>query len=448
MKMEPDHMHKRNILDVFFVLMLLLSVIAVNVSKVKAQITTVSVQPSSLTVGQEGVSLPTPPFTINITVQNVEDLYLWQIVLYYNSTILSTREDLIIVPPENIFKDKSPVVGPPHIENDSKGTFLYIGASLSGKQSGVTGSGVLCQINFTGQATGTSSLNLTTHTQGDLYTFLQNSEQVGSGSLEEIPISIVDGEVTVIGIEKPPSTITIDVNPSTVTVRSNVTVTGTIDPPRVGANVTIKYKLVPIETWDTLVTVQTDESSRYEYIWTTEPQYPVEDPYYTYELYAYWPGDENYTGATSDIASVTVHKMPSHISLSVYPASVTVGSNVTINGTISGTIPLTPPYENVTISYKREGGDWITLATVHPGEDGAYTYTWETDEGGLYAFKASWPGDKYLRSAESYTQVEVIGEAPDIMAYLYYIIAAIVIVIIAIGIYFTKIRKRSHATDK
>jgi len=427
-------MHKRNMLDVLFVSMFLLSVLMINVSRVEAAATKVSVQLLSQTVGQEDVLLPTSPFTINITVQDVEDLYAWQIYLYYNSTILSTREDLIILPLGHVFEDKTFYPLGPYIENDSKGTYILYGATLSGDQSTFNGRGVLCQIEFIGQEKGTSWLNLGIITDGGGSTLLANSD------LTKIPCEISNGEVTVTGIENPrePSTITINVNPSTVTVGSNVTITGTINLTRV-VNVTIYYRPV-LGTPGTLATVQTNEISRYEYNWTTEEAGE-------YDLYAYWPGDADYNEATSDFATVIAEKWPSTISLNVYPTSVTVGSNVTINGTI--TPKPTPPYENVTISYNRGGGDWDTLATVHPDEDGVYTYTWETNEGGLYTLKASWPGDKYLRSDESDTRnVKVIGE-PGIMAYLSYIIAAIVIIVIAaIGIYFTKIRKRSHATGK
>jgi len=329
--------HKRNKLDVFFISMFLLSVLMINVSKVNAT-TQVSVQPSSQTVGQEGVLLPTSPFTINITVQDVTDLYSWQIYLYYNSTILSTRNDSIIIPQENIFKSKSFTPLGSYIEVDSKGTYLYSGATLMGEPSGVNGSGVLCQINFTGQATGTSGLNLGIHTQHDFYTNLLNS------NFDDIPISIVDGSVTVIGIEKTkePSTITINVDGSstaTVTVGENVPITGTINPTRAGANVTIYYKRIA-GTPATLATVQTNELSHYEYNWTTEEAGE-------YELWASWPGDADYNKATSTHATVSVHQPQ---------------------------------------------------------------------------------GD---------------------MAYLSYIIAAIAIIAIAsIGIYFTKIRKRQHATDK
>jgi len=177
--------------------LLLIGVLMINVSKVEALVATqVSVEPSSQTVGEEGVLLPTSPFTISITVQNVEDLYAWQIVLYYNSTILNTREDLIIIPTENnIFKGKEYYHVGPFIEADSKGTYIIFGAYLMGVQPGATGSGVLCQINFTGQAPGTSELNLGITTDLGVYTCLLNS------NVEEIPISIVDDQVTVIGIE-------------------------------------------------------------------------------------------------------------------------------------------------------------------------------------------------------------------------------------------------------
>jgi len=428
-------MHKRNMLDVFFVSMFLLSVLTINVSKVKAATPRVSVQPSNQTVGQEGVLLPTPPFTINITVQGVADLYMWQIYLYYNSTLLSTRDALIILPLGHVFEGKTFYQVGPYIENDSKGTYIALGATLKGGQTAFTGSGILCQIQFIGQAKGTSWLNLGITTDG------RDSTLLGDHNANEIPCETSDGQVTVTGIENPrePSTITInvdllDVDPSTprMEVGSNVIITGTINPTRAGVNVTIHCIRSLLGTLATLATVQTNEFSRYEYNWTTEEAGE-------YKLSAYWPGDANYTEATSNIATVTVDKWQSTISLNIYPTKVPVGSNVTINGTISTPKP-TLPYEKVTIEYKRAGAEAFTpLATVYPNEDGVYTYTSKINETG--SFKASWPGDKYSDSAESNMQtVEVTGESNT---YLFYIIAAIAIIAIAtIGIYFTKIRKR------
>jgi len=420
-------MHKRNMLDVFLVPMFLLSVLTINVSKVNVATPQVSVQPSHFSVGQEGVPLPTSPFTINIIVQNVEDLYMWQVYLYYNSTILSTREDLVIIPPENIFNGKATKIGP-LIESDSKGTYILFGAAHFPELVGVTGSGVLCQITFTGQATGTSWLNLGITTDGGDSTLLADS------FTNVIPCEISNGEVTVIGIENPreKSEITINVNPSTVNVGSNVTINGTINPKRVGVRVTIYYIPVLVAGKPGNATVQTNELSRYEYNWTTEEAVK-------YKLYAYWPGDANYTEATSPAITVTVNKGWTHISLNVYPTKVHVGSNVIMNGTIDTPKP-TLPYENVTISYKRVGGEWTSLATVYPSEDGVYTYTWPTNETGSYQLRARWLGDKNSNSALSVEQtVEVTGES---IAYIYYIIAAIAIIAIATIIYVTKIRKR------
>jgi len=428
-KLEPDYMHKRKMLDVFFVSMFLLSVLMINVSKVEAA-APVSVEPSSQTVGEEGVLLPTSPFTIDITVQDVTDLDSWQIVLYYNSTILNTREDLIDIPTENIFKGKEYYPVGPYIEADSKGTYIIFGAYLMGMQPTFEGSGVLCQITFTGQAPGTSELNLGTPTAGDFATLLLNP------SGDEIPISIVDGEVTVRGIAPTtkPSTITINVDPSTATIEENVIITGTIDPTRVGVDVTIHYRLSSgLGTPGTMPT-QTDEYSRYEYTWTPEEAGE-------YKLYAYWPGDADYREARSNDATVTVEKWPSTITLNVYPTNVPVGSSVIINGTISTHKP-TLPYEKVTISYRRAGGNNIEIATVYPDEDGVYTCTWTPTEGGSFELRADWPGDTHSQETSiSNVKVEVGGESMG--AYLYYIIAAIAIIAIAtIGIYFIKIRKR------
>ena len=102
--------------------------------------------------------------------------------------------------------------------------------------------------------------------------------------------------------------------------------------------------------------------------------------------------------------SVTIEKASSIITVNVTPSTVTVGSDVTINGTI------TPARVdiNVTIFYRLSGGTWTTLATVKTDSNSHYTYLWATIEIGTYEIKASWQGDENTCPAESETKTATV----------------------------------------
>jgi hypothetical protein len=98
----------------------------------------------------------------------------------------------------------------------------------------------------------------------------------------------------------------------------------------------------------------------------------------------------------------------STISINAEPASVTVGSSVTISGTIA---PIRPNVD-VTIYQRPTGGTtWTTLATVKTDSQGRYTYTWTTTETGTYDVKSSWAGDENTLPAQSEIKTVSISAA-------------------------------------
>jgi len=252
-----------------------------------------------------------------------------------------------------------------------------------------TGSGTLCQIKFIGYTGGTSPLKLDIVTdpppppaEKGFYTYL------GDSNLNEMPISIINGQVTVLGSETPkqPSSITISVDHSSVPLGSNVTVSGDINVTRAGLTVTIYYRASGSATWSELTRASTDADGHYFYPWNTTQNYGIT----LHELKASWLGDVDYGGAESNTVTVSVNKRTSTISLSAQPTNVTAGSSVTIGVAITPK-PALPP--DVTISYRPLGGNWAILQTVITDTDGARTFTWTTSTGGSYELKASWPGD-------------------------------------------------------
>jgi len=416
-------MHKNRIFYVFLISMFLSSILMIN--KSSAQATKVKVVAPTTDI-QAGTI-----FNVDITVVDVTDLYAWQIKLYYNNETLRWRD--ATYPPGHVFDGRTFVPVTPYNDTDTEGTYMSFFASLQGDVLGFTGSGVLCRISFEARAAGTSTLVFSSPLGEDTWLW--------DHTLADISFSVVESSVNVVGTppSKQPSSISINANPSTVEVGSNVTITGTIDPSRVGVNVMIRYRTLG-GAWfpSPLATVQTNGLSRYEYNWTTSN-------IGQFELYASWQGDTEYNEASSNITTVTVNIRTSIISLNVQPTNATTGSTFTITGAITPA-PAAPPY--VTIYHRKTGGNWTAFEPILASSTGTYQTTWKVNEAGTYELKASWPGDSITLNASSDVKtIETTGELPppppDIMTYAPYIVGAIVIIaIVAIGVYFTKIKKR------
>ena len=106
------------------------------------------------------------------------------------------------------------------------------------------------------------------------------------------------------------------------------------------------------------------------------------------------------------IKSINVEKLSSIITLNVYPTVATVGSNISVNGTV---IPIRCDV-NVTISHRPFGySTWNTLAIMKTNSTSNYSYIWKTSEIGTYDVKASWQGDANTLSAESQTKTVSIN---------------------------------------
>lgn len=103
-------------------------------------------------------------------------------------------------------------------------------------------------------------------------------------------------------VRKLSSSISITASPTSITVGESITISGSINLTRVGATVTILYRMVG-ETWDTLAIVITNGNSQYSYTWTPRASG-------TYEVKASWPGDESTLPDESDVQTITVHGEP------------------------------------------------------------------------------------------------------------------------------------------
>ena len=103
------------------------------VSKATPNGTVVKIVPASQTVGTLGEPLPVD-FSIDIRVEDVADLYNWQVMVEFDPNAIEALNASI--PPDNIFAGKSTFAPNPDIDNDVG--YITYGCTLLGEPSGVT----------------------------------------------------------------------------------------------------------------------------------------------------------------------------------------------------------------------------------------------------------------------------------------------------------------------
>ena len=141
--------------------------------------TILHVQPTIFRKSQ-GVS-----FAVNVSVEDVVDLYAFDISLYYNTTLL----DALSVAEGSFLKSVGSTITIISEVNDAEGRVRYV-LSLRGVPSGANGSGTLFTITFKSstEATGPSPLSL------------QNTE-LSNYNAEPIDHAVLDGSVTILLVE-------------------------------------------------------------------------------------------------------------------------------------------------------------------------------------------------------------------------------------------------------
>lgn len=149
----------------------------------------IEVTPSTLTVNEENAPLPVP-FEVNVTVTDVQNVWQWQVKLFFNASILQCTAAYL--PDGHIF-DGQATVGPPPEINNSVG-YVLLGLNLMTNEppyNTFNGTGVLCTMAFNGTDYGISDLVLAQEPE-IFYTFIADPD------LFDIPVTYIDGQVTVV----------------------------------------------------------------------------------------------------------------------------------------------------------------------------------------------------------------------------------------------------------
>lgn len=178
----------------------------------------------------------------------------------------------------------------------------------------------------------------------------------------------------------------------------NVTVSGSITPLRVGAQVDVTY----IRPDDSVVTRNALTNATGEYTDSFMP-----DKVGLWKVKASWAGDEDYEGSTSLLEEFTVSKGTSDLYLSVsYPSTITIGSSVNLSGYLW---PLR--FATINLEYLlNEGQMWTIFASVNTTWDGDYFYTWTPTSLGTYTVRASWEGDEVCEGCASWNRTVTVEE--------------------------------------
>jgi len=319
---------------------------------VGAQVTTAVKVVAPSTVGDPGTALPTTPFTVTLTVENVNNLYAWQVKLYFNESILYTKATWVWLPSNHVFQGKQIIEVQPVVSNDTQGWYVFFGASLLGDQPKFSGTGTLFQMNFTGIKSGFSFLDVSQIPDTSLLDF------IGS-DLVDIPFNDIDGSVQVSGllIGEQPSTITISVRPSSAYEGQTVTINGTINPAKPQVDVTIERKAAEDVIWDSIATVKTNGSSVYTYDWQVDVSAG------SYELRASWLGDATHAGDTSNVVTFTVKAITTKLTINFADGrNLNVTTRPNVIGEETQPLPTPPVTFNITVYNTVDLCEWqITL---------------------------------------------------------------------------------------
>jgi len=186
-------MRVKNLITILIILLVSSTVTAAFFTTAKGEQTSLFVEPESIV----DPSIPVDAtFKINVTIQDVVDLYSWQVRLDFNSSTLECLDAWI--PDNHIFAGLPILPVTPVIDNDEG--YLMIGLSLMGVQS-VSGSGILFCAEFKVRQVGESYLNFS---MLGIDTFLLDI------NLEDISFEVHNGYFSNLPPVRPPTTMYVE----------------------------------------------------------------------------------------------------------------------------------------------------------------------------------------------------------------------------------------------
>jgi hypothetical protein len=207
-------------------------------------------------------------FTVNVTVENVEDICAVQVDIHYDPLVLNVTSVLegpflqsfgptvVLFNESRVFLEAEPPYGQ-----------IYFVASLSGDPlPSASGSGVLFNITFNVISDGSSHLDFITYpgSGSEVGTYFGREDRTspspgGGVKLIDIVPVLYDGYYG--------SPITLRADPSEVKVGENVTLSGQILGVSEALDVIVYYREEG-GSWSDIATVETNETGHFFYVWS------------------------------------------------------------------------------------------------------------------------------------------------------------------------------------
>jgi len=184
-KKLPHYISKRfHTISIILMCTIILSSIFAGASEVLAEKPRLYLDPPEITVGVEGEPVPPEGYDFNVTVKcaNVNNLYGWNIRLYFDNRTLNCTNQPLILPENHVFEGKQFIPINCSVKYDSQEGSWYVecAAALLGEPEGVNIiEGVLCKIMFKGIATGTSKLRFSEYGSGTILSWYNKTSARG-----------------------------------------------------------------------------------------------------------------------------------------------------------------------------------------------------------------------------------------------------------------------------
>lgn len=180
-------MKKRNLLWTYLITLFVFSNV---VTYVSAELTVVYIEPESYTAPEVGVT-----FTMNVSIANVTNLYGYEFILWYSTTLLNGVK--VELPPNHFLTPSEPTkiwVVKREIDDDFNATHgrVWVSAALFPPESPKNGSGILATITFNGSIQDGPSL-LKLYIPGFVYPV-----KLSDADVNPIACTAIDGTIEVI----------------------------------------------------------------------------------------------------------------------------------------------------------------------------------------------------------------------------------------------------------
>jgi len=199
--------------------------------------------------------------------------------------------------------------------------------------------------------------------------------------------------------------LSISVNPQDISLGGSTLISGKLYDAFYGHGLPsriIKLEFSPDrgETWIPIGSTVTTSDGSYTYIWTP----PTAGRYIT--VRAIFMGDESYNGATSPGCFVHVNKVPSILTISANPSTITYGESTNITGFLKNPEGIGLPNQTICLEYSADGSTYYQIATVTTLPNGNYSYKW-SPPAGTYILRANFTGNVNYTESSSTTSLVV-----------------------------------------